>query len=126
MVHNISINNCGLSTLQGLTHLPNISSHLNTLDVSGNKIKNMGSILYQLPLLEVLKIDNNPIEIIDFDFQNVPSLNHLIFGSKWTKYVKYSLLKIMVRKNVKLWKFCMMPVALYFLVNITLSKEMRN
>ena len=42
MVHNISINNCGLSTLQGLTHLPNISSHLTTLDVSGNNIENVG------------------------------------------------------------------------------------
>ena len=102
MVHNISINNCGLSTLQGLTHLPNISSHLNTLDVSGNNINNMGSMLCQLPLLEVLKIDNNPIEVIDFDFQYVPSLKYLIFGSKVTKYVKYSLLEIMVRKNVKL------------------------
>ena len=103
MVTEISLRNCQLSQFPSLSncHLPSIPAYLETLDISENNLAKVPDV-GKLGALEHFIIEKNPIKIIDFDLNNFPSLSHLKFGSKQTRYVKYSLLKDILQQSVSL------------------------
>ena len=93
---------CGLTNPPNLSHLLQLTSHLVTLDVSGNRITDLCTWSCELPWLGTLQIDNNPIEVIDFNLKLFPCLTHLKWGSKETKYMRPSLLTSLVQQRVNI------------------------
>ena len=87
MVRTMSLK-CQLFNPPNLSHLPKLTSHLVTLDISDNNIEDLSSGLCKLRLLNTLQINNNPIEIIDFDLSLFPQLTRLICGSREMKYIR--------------------------------------
>ena len=99
MVRTMSLK-CQLSKPPNLSQLPQLTSRLVTLDISGNNIKDLSSGFCQLKLLDTLQINNNPLEIIDFNLSLFPQLTRLVCGSKETKYIRPRLLKGLVTQGV--------------------------
>ena len=101
LVRAISFKNSGLFDLPSIFQLPNVTSHLVKLDISGNNIEHIPE-LRRFLLLENFKIQNNPMELIDFSLAAFPRLKKLKFGSLQTKYVMFSLLNDLVKQKVLL------------------------
>ena len=97
---------CGLSSPPNLSHLPQLTSHLDTLDISGNCITELSTWSCKLPSLHTLQIENNPVEVIDFNLKLFPSLKCLKCGSKQTKYIRPALLRGLVSGKVSIDDSC--------------------
>ena len=99
MVRTMSLK-CQLSKPPNLSGLPKLTSRLVTLDISDNNIRDLSSGFCKLKLLDTLQINDNPLEIIDFDLSLFPQLTRLVCGSKETKYFRPSLLRGLVAQGV--------------------------
>ena len=87
-VQEINVNNCGLKRVPDLSFLTN----LEVINAKNNMIEDIDDNL--LPSsLRILSIEGNPIEFLNINCSRLPYLRELVFGSKVTRYLSFSVVR---------------------------------
>ena len=92
----LTLNNCKLDFIPGLQHF----TCLKKLDISNNSLTSIETLKHNV--LEILMIQDNPIETVTIHPDNFPKLKLLFFGSSCTKFVCGHLLDKFSKGNLHL------------------------
>ena len=96
-IESLILSNCQLETLPTLEKMP----QLKKLNLCKNKFRKI-SFDQILTSLQVLNIVDNPIQNIDFNFEKLPSLSSITFGSKETWFIGKSVLQQVITGSLEL------------------------